>query len=272
MTNLWVSVEESLPAEKTRVLVWFRENDPDGPRWLPRFGEISCGHWRPEGGNGNFDDRITHWMPLPCAPGVPSPPQPLPPRVYTITVLSDVGRKFRIREWGYFFAETDARKVIETNQTDISECDYYHYAVLCAQGEGPIAPPEPIQWYEFIWTGDEFLRADKVERPEAYKHHFMDVVKNSEELPPDHSVDCTCGYCKLSGDSIPSEPLAAKEADAPTKRYFRCRKCGYTAEGWFCVSPQTCPNDEALLEECIDGTWRTAEPLAAKEADPPEIA
>ena len=34
-----------------------------------KIGHVSCGHWRPAGGNGNFDDDILGWMPLPkpCA-------------------------------------------------------------------------------------------------------------------------------------------------------------------------------------------------------------
>jgi hypothetical protein len=96
--------------------------------------------------------------------------------VYTITVLSNTPctKQFRIREWGYYFDRASAAKVIEENQTDISELDYYHYAVLSAKGEGPLAIPEALQWYEFIWAGtdnaDNFVTARKIERPEKYRH------------------------------------------------------------------------------------------------------
>lgn len=62
----WISVKERLPEPKQRVMIWFFDNPIDG--YEIRFGEISCGHFRPEGGNGNFDDRITHWRPLPDPP------------------------------------------------------------------------------------------------------------------------------------------------------------------------------------------------------------
>ena len=39
-----------------------------------RIGHVSCGHWRPSGGNGNFDADVLGWMPLPSYPL----PQPLP--------------------------------------------------------------------------------------------------------------------------------------------------------------------------------------------------
>ena len=34
-----------------------------------KIGHVSIGHWRPTGGNGNFDDDVQGWMPLPAAPG-----------------------------------------------------------------------------------------------------------------------------------------------------------------------------------------------------------
>lgn len=30
-----------------------------------RIGHVSCGHWRPNGANGDFDDDVLGWMPLP---------------------------------------------------------------------------------------------------------------------------------------------------------------------------------------------------------------
>lgn len=97
--------------------------------------------------------------------------------VYTITVFSDqriptaLSRKFRWRDWGYYFEEKDARDVIENNLTDISELDYYHFALLAKKGEGPLAIGEPIQWYEFVWDEkrSKLLRVDKIECPEQYK-------------------------------------------------------------------------------------------------------
>lgn len=31
-----------------------------------RIGHVSLGHWRPRGGNGNFDADVLGWMPLPA--------------------------------------------------------------------------------------------------------------------------------------------------------------------------------------------------------------
>ncbi len=70
----WISVEDRLPDENVRVLMWFRAAANE---WRATFGEINCGHWRPEGGNGNFDDRVTHWMRLPDSP-VASPEKETP--------------------------------------------------------------------------------------------------------------------------------------------------------------------------------------------------
>ena len=61
----WTPASEP-PPENVKVLVWYRASYPG---WRVAIGEVSCGHWRPEGGNGNFDDAITYWMPLPQAPG-----------------------------------------------------------------------------------------------------------------------------------------------------------------------------------------------------------
>ena len=65
----WISVKDSLPEEHERVLIWWKENNPaDGPEYYALFGKISSGHWRPEGGYGNFDDRVSHWMREPAPP------------------------------------------------------------------------------------------------------------------------------------------------------------------------------------------------------------
>jgi hypothetical protein len=90
--------------------------------------------------------------------------------VFTISVAFGAGKRFRWRDWGYYFDEASARAVIEQNKTDISERDYYHYGLLAKKGEGPLAIPEVIQWYEFIWKGNKFICADKIGCPEQYRH------------------------------------------------------------------------------------------------------
>jgi hypothetical protein len=94
-----------------------------------------------------------------------------PRYVYTISVFSHTGGETRIRRknWGNYFDESTARRVIEQNQPDISECDHYHFCLLAKKGEGPLALSEAIQWYEFIWDGNTFIRADKIECPEQYR-------------------------------------------------------------------------------------------------------
>jgi len=41
-----------------------------------RIGHVSLGHWRPSGGNGNFDDDVIAWMPLPALPKLLKPSTP----------------------------------------------------------------------------------------------------------------------------------------------------------------------------------------------------
>jgi len=68
----WVACAERLPPENERVLIWYRGHRAGSGRhdsFYSLFGEISCGHWRPEGGNGNFDDRVSYWSALPKPPG-----------------------------------------------------------------------------------------------------------------------------------------------------------------------------------------------------------
>jgi len=64
----WIPVEEKLPKEGVLVLAWFHEEYRPA-YWRSRLAEIRNGHWRPEGGDGDFDDHITHWQPLPDPPG-----------------------------------------------------------------------------------------------------------------------------------------------------------------------------------------------------------
>jgi len=73
--DAWIPVSERLPAESTLekkniVLAWFDygnilENRDFGGI---HFAEISCGHWRPINGNGNFDKYVTYWQPPPPPP------------------------------------------------------------------------------------------------------------------------------------------------------------------------------------------------------------
>ena len=61
----WTPCTEALPVERNLVLIWYRCAVSE---WRVSMGEHVSGHWRPEGGNGNFDDYVTHWMPLPEPP------------------------------------------------------------------------------------------------------------------------------------------------------------------------------------------------------------
>jgi hypothetical protein len=62
----WISTKDELPGIGVMVLIWFMEG---GGEYSWRFGmRTRDGHWRPEGGSGNFDDYVSHWMPLPEGP------------------------------------------------------------------------------------------------------------------------------------------------------------------------------------------------------------
>jgi hypothetical protein len=62
----WIRKEDSIPEIHQRVILWFRSSPNE---WGVRFGERTYdGHFRPEGGNGNFDDDVSHWMLLPEPP------------------------------------------------------------------------------------------------------------------------------------------------------------------------------------------------------------
>ena len=69
----WIAVSEKLPVESTLeqrhyVLAWFNWGADRNWYQAHQFAEIVSGHWRPSGGNGNFDKYVTHWMSLPPAP------------------------------------------------------------------------------------------------------------------------------------------------------------------------------------------------------------
>lgn len=102
-----------------------------------------------------------------------------PSVVYMIDVFSDqethlpsLSSKFRHRNWGFYFKLEDAQHVVENNETDISELDYYHFALISKKGQGPLAISEAIQWYEFIWDDARrnLLEVRKIECPEQYKN------------------------------------------------------------------------------------------------------
>jgi hypothetical protein len=66
----WISTTQydaPLPKDGQTVLIWYRQA-PNG--WRVYLGHYShlLKQWRPEGGNGNFNDDISHWMPLPEEP------------------------------------------------------------------------------------------------------------------------------------------------------------------------------------------------------------
>lgn len=84
-----------------------------------------------------------------------------PKKIYTITCVSGGEGKdpIRSRRWGFFFDRKPAEQVILENQTDISELNYYHYAVLSVVGEGPMAIPDELQWYVFLWNHNTPPRA-----------------------------------------------------------------------------------------------------------------
>jgi len=102
-------------------------------------------------------------------------------KIYTMTVVSgdpgsrDPKTRLRARCWGYYFNRKDAEEAIMQNATDMSECDYYHFAVLGELGEGPMPHQEELQWYEFQWNWYVAPRADGVRVPE-----FVETIKISK--------------------------------------------------------------------------------------------
>lgn len=89
-------------------------------------------------------------------------------------------KRMRSRCWGYYFDRDIAEKAIEENWTDMSEMEYYQYAVLVQQGEGPLPEQDELQWYEFVWNWSvpprehdgvvipEFVGIRKIDKPEVY--------------------------------------------------------------------------------------------------------
>jgi hypothetical protein len=69
----WISVDDRLPENEERVLIWWLRADEDKQfRPVPSssFGKYYKWNkqWRPIGCMGNFNDQITHWQPLPPPP------------------------------------------------------------------------------------------------------------------------------------------------------------------------------------------------------------
>jgi hypothetical protein len=117
-----------------------------------------------------------------------------PTKIFTMTVVSgdpntsEIKNRLRCRCWGYYFNRRDAARAIENNWTDMSELDYYHYAVLSELKEGPMPSQKELQWYEFNWWHEEdyhlsepprdkngvfwpHLQAvTKIEKPEKYQN------------------------------------------------------------------------------------------------------
>lgn len=103
--------------------------------------------------------------------------------IYTVTVLSGnpaVKDSMRSVCWGYYFDSETAEESIYGNWTDMSEIDYYHYAVISSLEPGVAAIPTEIQWFEFEWDHDrpakkngeprhsKFIGAKKITKPEKY--------------------------------------------------------------------------------------------------------
>jgi hypothetical protein len=97
---------------------------------------------------------------------------------------------FRSINWGFYFTYKSAKYAIEHNVSDISEQGYYQYAILQKIGEGIMAFPEEMQWYEFIWNRDVpprkhdgslcspwplFVEAKKIDKPEMYGGMFFNL-------------------------------------------------------------------------------------------------
>jgi hypothetical protein len=108
-------------------------------------------------------------------------------KIFTMTVVSgdpnerDVEKRLRSRCWGYYFDQKEAEEAIEGNETDMSECGYYRYAVLTELGEGPCAIGDELQWYEFRWkwtegeSWPELLSVDKIDRPAQYEGIMFEI-------------------------------------------------------------------------------------------------
>ena len=107
-----------------------------------------------------------------------------PKVIFTIEVFRKDPRfpkGYCYRDWGYYFRLSDAVHVIEHNETDISELNYYQYAILCSKSEGPLAIPEPIQWYKFFWKKktptkmSQFIKAKKIRCPKVFNGLYIHV-------------------------------------------------------------------------------------------------
>ena len=56
---------QNLPGEHHSEDVLIVMRDAWDKKLSCRIGHVSLGHWRPSGGNGNFDDAVFGWMPMP---------------------------------------------------------------------------------------------------------------------------------------------------------------------------------------------------------------
>jgi hypothetical protein len=70
----WIPCSETLPTPG-RVLAWSAAFERDGCRygsalWIARY-DNEDGRWRLGGDQAGCDHAVTHWMPLPDAPGGP---------------------------------------------------------------------------------------------------------------------------------------------------------------------------------------------------------
>jgi hypothetical protein len=120
--------------------------------------------------------------------------------IYLVTVLYGDPYKanakgtrpdLRVRNWGYYTDRASAQQVIEENQTDISECGYYQYAVLTSIEEGPLAIGEELQWYEFVWEWEprRFVEAKKIEKPTMYQQIAFAGLDMIDHCVLDHPED-----------------------------------------------------------------------------------
>lgn len=64
----WIACTDRLPAQGVKVLIWYDDpREEDGGFRL--LGSVRHhGRLNPDGYNGDFSDRVTHWQPIPPPP------------------------------------------------------------------------------------------------------------------------------------------------------------------------------------------------------------